>query len=238
MTAEPTAAMSPAAIIAALRAPSPGPVVWGALDALVRRRVASLVSDPSDRDDIAQNVLFKFAQQARDGVAVTGEHDGEVVRYLDQMVRNGRNDLWRRAQRAPVLDEEPGDRPDPAVPADDALARADAVARAVALFDRVADAVIEATPGAFRDDRRAARRQVEALYFSDETVDDVVARDEGLADDAPPAERRRAANRVMKQHQRFREAMVAMADARHARGELTDDERRLVARMVTELKRR
>lgn len=229
--------MSPAEIIAALRAPSPGPAVWGALDALVRRRVASLVSDPSDRDDIAQNVLFKLAQQARDGVAVTGERDGEVVRYLDQMVRNGRNDLWRRAQRAPVLDE-PGDRPDPAVPADDALARADAVARAVALFDRVADAVIEATPAPSRDDRRAARRQVETLYFSDETVDDVVARDEGLADDAPPDERRRAANRVMKQHQRFREAMVAMADARHARGELTDDERRLVARMVTELKRR
>lgn len=229
--------MSPSELIAALRMPTPGNAVWSGLDALVRRRVALLVSNLSDRDEVAQNVLFKLARQARDGIAVNGEHDGEVIRYLDQMARNCRNDLWRRTQRAPLV-EEARDTADPANSPEETVDRTTAAERALALFDHVAERVIDETPAPYRDDRRAARRQVETLYFSEDTVDDVVARDEGLGEDAPPAERRRAANRVMKQHQRFREAMISVADTLHARGALTDDDRRVVIRMVTELKRR
>jgi len=230
--------MSPTEIVAALRGGGT-PAAWRALRDLVSRRVEGAVRAAQDRDDVAQNVLLKLAQQARNGLAITATHDGEVVRYVDRMVRHCSTDLWRRTQRAPVLAQE-GAEARLAAAGDTAEdhARASLTARAVAVFDRVAEAAIEATPAAHREGRRAARRQVEALYFSDDTVDDVVARDDGLLADAPPDVRRRAANRAMKQHQRFREAMLATSVELEARGVISPEDRATVDRMVSELRRR
>lgn len=230
--------MSPTEILAALREGGT-PAAWRALRDLVNHRVARAVRDPSDRDDIAQNVLLKLAQQARDGLAITATRDGEVIRYLDQMLRHCRTDLWRQTQRTPVLAQEGAEARVPA-PCDVAEehARAAFAAHAVAVFDRVADAAIAATPEAHREGRRIARRQVEALYFSDDTVDDVVARDEAIPPDTPSDVRKRAANRAMKQHQRFREAMLATSVELMARGVISGDDRAAVDRMVSELRRR
>lgn len=230
--------MSPAEAVAALRRGEGNPIVWQALDALVRQRVGRVVRDPSERDDIAQNVLFKFAQQARNGVAMTGERDGEVIRYIDVMARNCGHDGWRAKQRTPLLSDPDSDTPDPADSPEQRAERARDVARALQLFEALSAAVIAQTPAAHRDARQVARQQVETLYLSDLTVDDLVTRDLGLDADAPADARQRAANRLMKQHQRYREAMLAMADERLADGSLDAEGHGCVVRMVTELKRK
>lgn len=230
--------MSPAEAVAALRRGEGTPIVWQALDALVRQRVGRVAHDPAERDDIAQNVLFKFVQQARNGVAVTAEHDGEVIRYIDTMARNCRHDGWKARQRTPLASDPESDTPDPADSPEQTAERARDVARAMELFEELSAAVIAQTPAAHRDARRVARQQVETLYLSDLTVDDLVTRHLGFAADAPADERQRAANRLMKQHQRYREAMLAMADDRRADGSLDAEDHGCVVRMVTELKRR
>lgn len=106
------------------------------------------------------------------------------------------------------------------------------------MFGRVAEAAIERTPMASREARRLAWRQVEELYFDDVTVDDVVARNEAIGPDVPREELKRAANRAMKQHPRFREAMLATASELAGGGVISAEERSLVERMILELKRR
>ena len=83
-----------------------------------------------------------------------------------------------------------------------------------------------------------AWRQVEELFFDDITVDDLIARDEALDPGASRDDLKRAADRAMKQHQRFREAMLATALELARRGVISPEEQARVDRMVRELKRR
>ncbi len=231
--------MTPAEIVSSLRVGAPSPAVWAALDALVRERVTRVVPSDQDREDAAQNVMFKFVQKTRDGTLnINGADDREVRSYLDQMARNGWRDAWRRSSRAPDLDDaavEAASTPSTSV---DDIESAQRARHAAELFHRVAEAAIERTPPAYREGRRLAWRQVEELYFEDVTVTEVVARDEGLGPTPPRDALRTAADRAMKQHQRFRDAMLETADAMAEKGGLSPDERDLVRRMVLELKRR
>jgi DNA-directed RNA polymerase specialized sigma24 family protein len=232
--------VTPLAIVAALQGGTHTPATWGALEALVRQRVGRVVRPPQDRDDAVQDVLYKFAEKALRGeLRITGRSDEEVAAYISTMARNGWHSAGRKAKRAPTPDDDAVAAAAEPSTADDDLDREREGGRAAALFGRVAEAAVERTPAANRDARRLAWRQVEELYFDDDlTVDDLVARDEGLAPDAPRVELTRAANRAMKQHQRFREAVLLAADALAVQGELSPDERSLVGRMVLELKRR
>ncbi len=230
--------MTPIEIVDALRGGSRSAVVWGALRQLVRQRVGRGARDGQDRDDTEQNVMFKLAQQARGGVAMDATYDGEVIRYLDAMVRNCLNDAWRRQRRAPVLDDEKVGAARAPGSIEVVYEEAALVKHAMALFDRVAEVVVARTPEAYRAGRSLAWRQVEGLYFSDDTVDTLVIRDEGLGADPSPDEVRRAANRAMKQHERFRTAMLATAAELEAQGALTRDDLRVVERMVRMMKRR
>lgn len=232
--------VTPLAIVAALRDRTDTPATWRALEALVRQRVERAVHFAQDRDDAVQDVLYKFAEKAlRGDLRISGQSDEEVAAYISSMARNGWHSVGRKAKRAPTPDDAAVAAAAAPSTSDDDLDREREARRAAALFGRVAEAAVERTPAANRDARRLAWRQVEELYFDDDaTVDDVVARDEGLHPDAPRVELTRAANRAMKQHQRFREAVRAAADALAGSGAISPDERSLVERMVLELKRR
>ncbi len=231
--------MNPLAIVTELQRGAATPATWKALEALVRQRVDRVVPSSQDRDDAVQEVLYKFAEKVlRGDLRITGQSDDEVSGYISQMARNGWRTSGRKAQRTPTPDDVAVESA--AVPAtvDDDLDRERSARRGASVFARVAEAAIEHTPLSYREARRLARRQVEELYFEDVTVDDVVARDEGLGPGASDDDRRRAANRAMKQHQRFREAMLAAAVELADGSTISQEERALVERMVVELKRR
>ncbi len=231
--------MTPLAIVAALRDGTATDATWAALDELVWRQVERAVPAAQERDDVAQAVLLKFVEKARrNEVGITGESDEEVRGYVSTMARNGWRSAGRKAQRTPSSDEDAVEAASVPPSAEGELDRERSTRAALDLFDRVAEAAIEAAPPAYRAARRVARRQVEELYFEDLTVDDVVARDEGLGPAALPEELKRAANRAMKQHQRFREAVLAAALDLVGRGVITAAERSVVERVVLELKRR
>lgn len=232
--------MTPLAIVNELQRGAATPATWKALEALVRQRVERTVPSSQDRDDAVQNVLFKFAEKVlRGDLLITGQTDEEVSGYISQMARNGWRDAVRRMKRTPTTDEDAAIEAI-AVPATlvEDLDREQTARRGMAVFGRVAEAAIERTPPAYREARRLAWRQVEELYFDDVTVDDVVARDEAIGPDASREELKRAANRAMKQHQRFREAMLATLSELAGGGVISTEERSLVERMVLELKRR
>ena len=231
--------MTPLAIVAELQRGAATPATWKALEALVRQCVGRAVPSSQDRDDAVQNVLFKFAEKVLGGdLQITGQSDGEVRGYITQMALNGWRSSGRKAQRTPTPDEATVEAAAVPTTVDDDLDRERSVRAAAEVFGRVAEAAIGRTPPANRDARRLAWRQVEELYFEDVTVDDVVARDEAIGLDAPREELKRAANRAMKQHQRFREAMLATASELAGAGVISADERSLVERVVLELKRR
>lgn len=232
--------MTPLAIVAELQRGAATPATWKALEALVRQCVGRAVPSSQDRDDAMQNVLFKFAEKVlRGDLLITGQTDEEVSGYISQMARNGWRDAVRRMKRTPTTDEGAAVEAI-AVPATlvEDLDREQAARRGMSVFERVAEAAIERTPPANREARRLAWRQVEELYFDDVTVEDVVARDEAIGPEASRDELKRAANRAMKQHQRFREAMLATLSELAGGGVISTEERSLVERMVLELKRR
>ena len=231
--------MTPLAIVRELQRGDATPATWKALEALVRQRVDRVVRSAQDRDDIAQEVLYKFAEKAlRGDLGITGESDDEVSGYISTMVRNGWFTQGRKAKRAPTLDDDAV--AGAAVPStvDEALDRERSARRGAELFARVAEAAIERTPPPNREARRVAWRQVEELFFDDITVDDLIARDEALDPGASRDDLKRAADRAMKQHQRFREAMLATALELARRGVISPEEQARVDRMVRELKRR
>jgi hypothetical protein len=230
--------VTPVAIVAALQGGTATPATWRALEALVRQRVERAVHAPQDRADAAQDVLYKFAEKALRGeLRITGQSDEEVAGYISQMARNGWHSSGRKSRR---MTPDEATVAAAAVPstADDDLDRARSARQGTELFGRVAEAAVERTPAAHREARRVAWRQVEELYFDDLTVDELVARDEALGPDAPGDALKRAANRAMKQHQRFREAMLATAGELADRGAISAVERSRVERMVLELRRR
>ena len=231
--------MTPLAIVRELQRGDATPATWKALEALVRQRVDRVVRSAQDRDDIAQEVLYKFAEKAlRGDLGITGESDDEVSGYISTMVRNGWFTQGRKSKRTPTPDDAAVEAA--AVPStvDEEIDRERVARRGAELFVRVAEAAIERTPPPNREARRVAWRQVEALYFDDITVDDLIARDEALDPGASRDDLKRAANRAMKQHQRFREAMLATALELARRGVISPEEQARVDRMVRELKRR
>ncbi len=231
--------MTPLAIIAALRDGTATDATWAALDELVWRQVERAVPAAQERDDVAQAVLLKFVEKAkRNDLGISGQSDEEVRAYISTMARNGWHSTGRKAQRTPSSDEDAVEAASVPTTTVEDLDRERSTRAALDLFGRVVEATVEATPVAHRPGRLVAHRQVEELYFGDLTVDELVTRDEGLGPAPPPDVLKKAANRAMKQHQRFREAVLATADDLAKRGALTEAERSLVERMVLELKRR
>ncbi len=231
--------MTPLAIVAALRDGTATDATWTALDELVWRQVERVVPASQEREDTAQAVLLKFVEKVkRNDLGISGQSDEEVRAYISTMARNGWRSAGRKAQRTPDSDEDAVEAAAVSSTTEEDLDRERATRAALDLFGRVVEATVAATPIAHRPGRLVARRQVEELYFGDLTVDDLVTRDENLGPAPPPDVLKKAANRAMKQHQRFREAVLAAADELAKSGAITEAERSVVERMLLELKRR
>lgn len=228
--------MSPSEILASLRDDA-AEETWRALDALVREQAARVIRAPHDREELAQTVMFKFAQRCASGtLTFEGSHDGEVVRYLQRMLRNLSVDAYRRGRREVPLDplSEPGTEGEAREPEVESV---DAIARLRGLLDRVCAVMLEGLGAAYREGRAQARREVEALYFEERTVEEMLRASGELEGEGEGAVKK-AIDRAMKQHQRYRDGMIQTAEAMLRRGEIDETERRAVERAVLEMKRR
>ncbi len=230
--------MRPSVILDALRRNPNDAGAWEALDALLAARAARCVGYAQARRDAAQTVAYKLLVKLRDDtLGVRAGSDGEVVRYLDAMLSNGWKDDLRRDKRV-VYDDEvvEGQRALDDTQEEESFLPDD-LETARGVFDRVAATMIERLRAEYREGRERAGRQVLELYFSEETVEALVARDQGV-DPSDARAVKTAVDRAMKQHQRFREGMLSTADAMRERGTLDEESHRLVCRMVQEMKRR
>jgi hypothetical protein len=116
------------------------------------------VAEHVDADDLAQDLLMRILELAREG---RGERIARPGAFLWVMARNAAMDRVRRARHAPRLSDAPTGPPDR--PSDD-----DAIAR---LLDRAAssDAIARALRAAVADDDHLAVRVVAAwLDLADE----------------------------------------------------------------------
>lgn len=232
--------MKPAEIIQAFRSGAPSSEAWEALDALVQSRAARHIVNVSDRSDAQQNVLLKFVQQLQNGtLTLTGTSDGAVVRYIDQMVRNGWHTAHRAVKRhtstAPeVLDTNA----DPGRHFADTVDEDEAWRHGTALLQEVFRETLAETEVRYRPGRERAFRQMLELYFEETTVVAVVMRDDGLTDDVAPSALKRACDAAMKNHQRVREAVIETARTRHLEGRCTEGDLGLIERLALEFRRR
>lgn len=228
--------MSPCEIVASLRAGAPD-ATWTALYDLVTRLARRVLSGHRDLDDLVQRVMFKLAQHCMgDRLGIKGTDDREVTGYLTAMLKNARSDAHRKGKREVLVDAVP----EPHEPAPESEPESDSegeIVRLRGLLDRVYSAMIEGLSAPYREGRAQARREVEALYLEERTVEEVLRAGGGL-DGAGEGDVKKAIDRAMKQHQRYRDGMIQTADAMVKRGDLDEADRVVVERAVLEMKRR
>ncbi|MEZ4392143.1 MAG: sigma factor [Polyangiales bacterium] len=228
--------MTPSEIVASLRA-EPPEATWAALYDLVSRLARRVLGGYRDLDDLVQRVMFKLAQHcANDRLGIKGTDNREVTGYLTAMLKNARRDEHRKGGREVLVDTAP-EPPAPAPEREPELESEAELERLRALLDKVCAAMLEGLSPAYREGRARARREVEALYFEERTVEEAL-RASGELDGASEGEVKKAIDRAMKQHQRYRDGMIQTADEMLRGGEIDEAERRAVERAVLEMKRR
>ncbi|MFZ5476829.1 MAG: hypothetical protein ACOZNI_08650 [Myxococcota bacterium] len=219
--------MTPAEALDRLRADPGDASAWAVVDD-VFLRAAARESAPY-RDEAVRKVRAKLEDQA-----LSGDLVAETAGYLHTMVANAVRDLVRREKRRIAADER-------AAAAE--RARVDAEARepeplgpALAeTLELVVDRAVTMRDPWQRDHLRRAWRQIVALHTTPRTLREIVAGEEGLADEAELA---RAVARAHKAHQRAREAMLAALDWLEAHRKLDRETAHAARSAVGRLKRR
>jgi DNA-directed RNA polymerase specialized sigma24 family protein len=188
-------------------------------------RPASYVIPEGERDEIVARVLTKII--AKSPLPVAGKLDEQATTYLNTMLLRCWLTELRQRQRLelPGDDKIDGKRemsPDE-TPAPDMATLA---ARARELLDRLFAALLRRRQRRYYEGLTRAWRQICELVFDDARFPDVLARDEGLAPDAPLPDVKRVKDRVFKAHERLREGLLATADDLRPEDGITEEEGR------------
>lgn len=229
--------MGPAELVAAIRADASDSGAWTALDKLVRELAARSIRAAQERDEVAQRVMFKFAQQcSSETLSIRAESDGEVRRYITLMLRSASIDGHRKTKHDVLVDDMAKTFETLALDEDPLEARG-AIERLDALAELVFEAVISELAEGHRAGRAQARREVHALFLEEATLEGLL-RASGQLDGLSDPEVKKALNRAMKQHERYRASMIECAQSLCAAGKISRDEAAIIERVMQTIRRR
>lgn len=195
------------------------------------------VQSEEDREEIVARAALKTIQKAP--LPVT--EDAAIEAYLRSMLVRFLISLKRWEGKHQPVEEERLGTPDGSEQGDEESETREMRAQLAlgrTLLDRAfADAA--ALRGArYRSALDKAWRQIESLVFEEGSMDAILACDEGLGPDATPELVKAARDRVLKAHQRCRDAVRASAERMIEDGEIGKNDAQLLRKMLTALFRR
>lgn len=184
-----------------------------------------------DREDIVQDVAAKVLECSP--LPVVGKSEGECTRYLAMMLRNQWLTQRRRRSREELSNEPIG----PEVRQEEPAPEGPGLAELRELLERVYRELHSRRAPRFRAELARTWAQVRGIAFEGSTMDDILRRDEGVTANTPPAERKKAQQRIHQGHSRLRSHLTHMADEMEREGRLSASDAHLARRIIEGLNR-